>query len=59
MPTTLFDHLKDMHDHMAWADAVWFGTWGKSGFEEDDDLLQRVRHMTDVQAAFLMVLNGQ
>ena len=59
MPSTLFAHLKDMHDHMAWADAVWFDTWAKSGQLDDDDLLQRVRHMADVQGAFLMVLKGE
>ena len=57
--TPLFEHLKDMHGHMAWADAVWFDTWGRSGFKDDPDLLQRVQHTTDVQGAFLMVLNHQ
>ena len=59
MPSSLFDHLRDMHDHMAWADAVWFETWGKSDHREDEDLLQRVHHMADVQEAFLKVLNGE
>ena len=59
MPGTLFDHLADMHDHMAWADAVWFDTWGRSGFEDDEDLRQRVQHMALTQAAFLMVLRGE
>ena len=59
MPSTLFDHLQDMHDHMAWADAVWFDTWGRSGFQEDEDLRQRVQHMALTQAAFLMVLRGE
>ncbi len=58
MPSTLFEHLQDMHEHMAWADAVWFEAWGKSGFQDDEDLRQRMRHMADVQGAFLMVLNG-
>ena len=59
MPSTLLDHLRDMHDHMAWADAVWFETWGKSPCQDDEDLRQRMRHMADTQAAFLMVLQDQ
>jgi uncharacterized damage-inducible protein DinB len=59
MPSSLFDHLQDMHDHMAWADAVWFDAWGKSGYREDEDLRQRMRHMADVQGAFLAVLRGE
>ena len=62
MPATLnplFDHLRDMHRHMQWADAIWFHLWAKSGFEDDPDLLQRVQHTADVQGAFLMVLKGE
>lgn len=59
MPSSLIDHLRDMHDHMAWADAVWFEAWGRSAFQEDEDLCQRVRHMIDVQGAFLTVLRGE
>ncbi|WP_306600670.1 DinB family protein [Geothrix sp. 21YS21S-2] len=59
MPSSLFDHLRDMHDHMAWADAVWFEAWGTSGFQDDEDLRQRVRHMADTESAFLMVLRGE
>ncbi|HLO66047.1 MAG TPA: DinB family protein [Holophaga sp.] len=59
MAATLLEHVKDMHDHMAWADAVWFDTWGKSEAREDEDLRARVRHMADVEAGFLMVLEGR
>lgn len=59
MPSSLFDHLRDMHDHMAWADAMWFEAWAASGFGDDEDLRQRMRHMADVQGAFLMALHGQ
>ncbi|BDU76934.1 DinB family protein [Mesoterricola sediminis] len=59
MPTTLLDHLKDMHDHMAWADAVWFEAWGRSDARGDEDLRARVRHMVDVETAFLQVLDGR
>jgi len=62
MPATLnplFDHLRDLHAHMAWADAIWFHLWAKSGFQDDPDLLQRVQHTADVQGAFLMVLREE
>jgi uncharacterized damage-inducible protein DinB len=59
MPSTLLDHLKDMHDHMSWADAVWFDTWGRSEHREDEDLRSRVRHMADTESAFLQVLQGE
>ena len=55
----LFDHLQDMLRHMAWADAVWFSAWDRSGFQDDPDLLQRMQHTADVQGAFLMVLRGE
>ena len=62
MPATLeplFDHLKDMHGHMAWADCIWFHVWARSGLQDDPDLLQRMQHTADVQCAFLMVLRGE
>jgi len=55
----LFEHLRDMLSHMAWADAVWFNTLAHSGFQDDPDLLQRMQHTADVQGAFLMVLRGE
>jgi uncharacterized damage-inducible protein DinB len=55
----LFDHLRDMIGHMAWADSLWFRTWAKSGFQDDPDLLQRMQHTADVQGAFLMVLRSE
>lgn len=55
----LFNHLRDMHAHMAWADGEWFRTWARSGFLDDPDLLQRMQHITDIQGAFLMVLRGE
>lgn len=58
-PHPLFEHLRALHRHMAWADGVWFGAWLESGLQDDPDLLQRARHCTDVQAAFLMMLRHQ
>jgi uncharacterized damage-inducible protein DinB len=55
----LFDHLRDLHRHMGWADAAWFQTWADSGFRDDPDLLQRTQHTVDIQVAFLMVLREE
>lgn len=58
-PHPLYDHLRALGAHMAWADGVWFSAWADSGLQDDPDLLQRTRHSADVQAAFLMVLRGE
>ena len=55
----LYDHLRALQGHMAWADAVWFHAWAESGLQDDPDLLQRARHIADVQAAFLMLLRNE
>ena len=55
----LIDHLRTMHTHMDWADSIWFQAWSRSGLQDDPELLQRVQHSADVQAAFLMVLNEE
>jgi uncharacterized damage-inducible protein DinB len=57
-PHPLFDHLRALAAHMAWADGAWFSAWAEGGLQDDPDLLQRTRHCADVQAAFLMVLRG-
>lgn len=59
MPNDLLNHLRDLHRHMAWADAILFRAWGKSAFQEDPDLLSRMQHTVDVQAAFLKVFRGE
>jgi uncharacterized damage-inducible protein DinB len=51
--------LKDLLDHQAWADAVFFHAWGKSQVREDADLRGRVDHQVTVQEAFLKVLKGE
>ena len=50
--------LKDLLSHQAWADAVFFWTWGASGALEDEDLRTRTDHMVAVQEAFIQVLKG-
>jgi uncharacterized damage-inducible protein DinB len=58
MTQPLFEHLHDLHRHMAWADAIWFHVWAKAGLGEDEDLLKRMRHSIDVQDAFLTLIAG-
>lgn len=50
--------LKDLLGHQAWADAVFFHAWGKSGAREDGELRARVDHQVAVQEAFLKLLDG-
>jgi uncharacterized damage-inducible protein DinB len=50
--------LKDLLSHQAWADAVLFHAWEKSGAQEDGDLRARMDHMLATTEAFLQVLKG-
>ncbi|GLH74701.1 DNA damage-inducible protein DinB [Geothrix limicola] len=50
--------LKDLLGHQAWADAMFFRAWGKSGALEDEDLRRRTDHLVSTQEAFLQVLKG-
>ena len=51
--------LKDLLDHHAWADAMFFHAWGKSLVREDPDLRARTGHIVEVQEAFLAILSGR
>lgn len=55
----LYDHLRDLLRHMAWADNEFFGAWQLAGLEDELGLLQRMQHTADVQKAFLGVLRGE
>lgn len=50
--------LKDLLDHQAWADAVFFQAWGQSAFREDPELRARTAHLVEAQEAFLCLLKG-
>jgi len=50
--------LKDLLGHHAWADAMFFHAWEKSGLLEDEDLRARTDHLVSVQEGFLKVLKG-
>jgi uncharacterized damage-inducible protein DinB len=55
----MLDFLRDLMAHGAWADAVFLQTWGKSPARAHEEMRQRAGHMVGVQAAFLMMLNGE
>jgi uncharacterized damage-inducible protein DinB len=50
--------LKDLLSHHAWADAMFFHAWEKSGLLEDEELRTRTDHQVSVQEGFLKVLKG-
>ena len=50
--------LRDLLNHQAWADAMFFRAWLKSGAAEDEELRARADHWIAVQEAFLQVLKG-
>lgn len=50
--------LKDLLGHQAWADAMFFRAWEKSGALDDEDLRRRTDHLVSTQEAFLQVLKG-
>jgi len=50
--------LKDLLSHHAWADAMFFHAWEKSGLLEDEELRTRTDHQVATQEAFLKVLKG-
>lgn len=50
--------LFDLLAHMAWADAVALHAWSKAE-PEHDELRNRWRHLSGVQAGFLCVLRGE
>jgi len=50
--------LKDLLGHHAWADAMFFHAWEKSGLLEDEELRTRTDHQVATQEAFLKVLKG-
>jgi uncharacterized damage-inducible protein DinB len=55
----MLNHLRDLMAHAEWANAVFFGTWGKSPARDHDEMRQRVAHVVGVQEGFLAVLRGE
>jgi len=51
--------LQALLGHQAWADAMFFHAWQKSGLLEDEDLRTRVEHQVSTLEAFLLVFKGE
>jgi len=50
--------LKDLLNHQAWADAIFFHAWQRSNRLDDEDLRTRTDHLVTTQEAFIKVLKG-
>jgi uncharacterized damage-inducible protein DinB len=55
----MVNHLCDLMNHAAWANAVLFHAWDKSPAREHEEMRRRVDHVVGVQNAFLSVLRGE
>jgi uncharacterized damage-inducible protein DinB len=51
--------LRELLAHSAWANGVFFHTWGKSPARDNEELRRRVGHIVGVQQGFLSVLRGE
>jgi uncharacterized damage-inducible protein DinB len=51
--------LPDLLGHAEWANAVFFGIWGKSPACDHEELRKRVGHIIGVQDGFASVLRGE
>jgi uncharacterized damage-inducible protein DinB len=51
--------LRDLMDHAAWANAVFFHAWGQSSARDHEELRRRVGHLVGVQQGFLSVFRGE
>lgn len=54
----MIEHLRNLLNHSAWANAVFFHAWGKAGCRDNEELRSRVGHLVGVQEAFLAMLTG-
>ncbi len=51
--------LRDLMEHAAWANAVFFHAWGQSPARDHEELRRRVGHLVGVQQGFLSVFRGE
>ncbi len=51
--------LRDLMEHAAWANAVFFHAWGQSPARGHEELRRRVAHLVGVQRGFLSVFRGE
>ena len=54
----MLDHLRDLLNHMAWADAVFFHAWSK-GPQEDEELRQRWTHVLGTATLFTEIVRSE
>jgi uncharacterized damage-inducible protein DinB len=54
----MLNHVRDLHAHAEWANAVFFHTWAKSPAKDHEEMRRRVGHVVGVQEAFLAILRG-
>jgi uncharacterized damage-inducible protein DinB len=51
--------LVDLMAHAEWANAVFFGAWGKSPARDHEEMRRRLDHLVGVQEGFLQILTGE
>lgn len=54
----MLDHLRDLLNHMAWADGVFFHAWSK-GPQEDEELRERWSHVLGTATFFTEIIRGE
>lgn len=54
----MLEHLRDLLNHMAWADAQFFYAWSK-GPVEDEELRERWAHVLGTATFFTEILRGE
>ena len=54
----MLEHLRDLLNHMAWADGVFFHAWSK-GPREDGELRERWSHVVGTATLFTGILRGE
>jgi uncharacterized damage-inducible protein DinB len=54
----VLEHLRDLLNHMAWADGVFFHAWSK-GPQQDEELRERWSHVLGTAALFTEIVRGE
>ena len=54
----MLEHLRDLLNHMTWADAQFFYAWSK-GPVEDEELRERWAHVLGTATFFMEILRGE
>jgi uncharacterized damage-inducible protein DinB len=51
--------IRDLTAHTEWANAVFFGAWGKSPARDHEELRRRLDHLVGVQQGFLHIVRDE